>query len=126
MTHNQRLAVVIATTCAVLLVVLTPVALQSGQEQKAVAATNKPAPAKKPYTRAEVSFLAGTYMVANATDSRSVPKPERVSVGYQACASFKRGLTQDDVIHSLHYRYDFADLLVTAAYEDLCPEILTS
>jgi hypothetical protein len=125
MTNNQRLAAIIATTCSVLLVVLTPVTLHSDQEHKTAAATDKPSP-KKPYTHAEVSFLAGTYMVANVTDSRSVPKPERVSVGYQACTSFKRGLTQDDVIDSLHYRYDFADLLVTAAYEDLCPEILTS
>jgi len=125
MTHNQRLVAVIATTCVVLLIVLTPVALNSDQEPKAVAAPDKPSPAKKPYSRAEVSFLAGTYMVANATDRRSVPKSERVSVGYQACASLERGLTQDDVIDSLHYRYDFADLLVVAAYEDLCPEILT-
>lgn len=126
MTHKQRLAAVIAATCAVLLVVLAPVALHPGQGQKAAAATDQPSPIKKSYTRAEVSFLAGTYMVANASDSRSVPKPERVSVGYQACASFKRGLTQDDVIDSLHHRYDFADLLVMAAYEDLCPEILAS
>lgn len=125
MTDKQRLAAIAAATCSVLLVVLAPVALHSGQDHKEVTTTDKPSPAKKPYTRAEVSFLAGTYMVANAADRRSVPKSERVSVGYQACASIKRGLTQDDVIDDLHYRYDFADLLVTAAYEDLCPEILT-
>jgi hypothetical protein len=123
MTNKQMSGAVIAVTCVVLLVVLAPVALRSDRERQSATTTEKPSSAKKPYTRAEVSFLAGTGMVANVKDRTSVSKPERVSAGYQACASLKRGSAQGDVIDSLHHRYDFADILVTTAYEDLCPEI---
>ncbi|GHJ40881.1 DUF732 domain-containing protein [Streptomyces sp. TS71-3] len=123
MTNKQMSGAVIAVTCVVLMVVLTPVALRSDRERQPATITEKSSSVKKQYTRAEVSFLAGTGMVANVKDRTSVSKPERVSVGYQACASLKRGFAQGDVIDSLGYRYDFADVLVAAAYEDLCPEI---
>jgi hypothetical protein len=108
------------------MVVLTPAVLRSNHDHQSTAATDKPSSTENRYTHAEVSFLAGTYMVANAADRTSVSKPERLSAGYQVCSSLKRGITQGDVIDSLRGRYDFADLLVTAADENLCPENLTS